>query len=286
MLPRQIAHAIEGGSGPSWFPALTAQLAASEWAALLFSSKITRNTYSSSRILTSNPATPRITPSIFTVANSASDSLPIFLELLPQQQAAQFKMCGLDFSEKAFYAVPHTLGVLRAAFNLIALSPTLNDTVLELVHSIHFLNTQDSQIDVSFSDPKIPFSIFVSVPPDGAANASLRLAEAIVHEAMHLQLTLIEKYVPLIGGEQTKFFSPWKNEHRKASGLLHALYVYTVIDEWLGLLPLDGDPYISSRIWQIREQVGTIRATGFERDLSAQGQLLSAYLLARFHAPF
>lgn len=46
--------------------------------------------------------------------------------------------------------------------------------------------------DVSHSTPVLPLSIFVSVPGADERHAELRLAESIIHEAMHLQLTFIE----------------------------------------------------------------------------------------------
>ena len=55
-----------------------------------------------------------------------------------------------------------------------------------------------------------------------------RLAENIVHEALHLQLTIVESIESLVidvPGE-TPVFSPWKNKWRSVRGLMHAMYVF------------------------------------------------------------
>ncbi|MGZ5486551.1 MAG: aKG-HExxH-type peptide beta-hydroxylase, partial [Nitrososphaeraceae archaeon] len=67
-------------------------------------------------------------------------------------------------------------------------------------------------------------------------NDELRVAEAILHEAMHLQLTLIEQFVPMIIETDEKHFSPWKNEYRHPRGVLHAIYVFCVIKQFFELL--------------------------------------------------
>ncbi len=51
---------------------------------------------------------------------------------------------------------------------------------------------------------------------------------------MHLQLTLVEAVVPLVIPSERTYFSPWRNEYRPAQGVLHALYVFKVIDAFLG----------------------------------------------------
>src|SRR5207249_726495 len=94
--------------------------------------------------------------------------------------------------------------------------PTLLPTVLSLVRALHLVIPDDDDIDVSFSEPNLPFSVFVSVPHRGARTDALRVAEAIVHEAMHLHLTLIERVVPLVRSSGRRFFSPWRGEYRTA----------------------------------------------------------------------
>ena len=64
------------------------------------------------------------------------------------------------------------------------------------------------------------------------------MLEAILHEAMHLQLSLIERYIPLIEstGETKLYYSPWRNEARPARGVLHGLFVFRAIYEFFSIL--------------------------------------------------
>jgi HEXXH motif-containing protein len=87
--------------------------------------------------------------------------------------------------------------------------------------------------DTSFSDPSIPFSIFLSVPAQGVRRSLLRVAESLIHETMHLQLTLFETHFPLVDTASTwSIYSPWKKQQRRTQGVLHGLYVFSVL-RWI-----------------------------------------------------
>ena len=94
----------------------------------------------------------------------------------------------------------------------------------------------------------------------------LRVAESLVHEAMHLQLTLIEQATPLVHPSDESYFSPWKGTHRSPQGVLHALYVFRVIDQCLErLLALSGwslssADHMRHRRHEIASQVHGIKA--------------------------
>jgi len=81
--------------------------------------------------------------------------------------------------------------------------------------------------DVSHSEPRWPHLIFVSLPPPTHVG-DLRLAEAIVHEAMHLNLSLAEGRTSLIE-DDTQLYSPWRSTARPAGGVLHGVYVFAVL---------------------------------------------------------
>ena len=140
---------------------------------------------------------------------------------------------GLTFYSQAELTTPTVFDCLQDAVHILAQVPTLQKTVGSLVRVCHILKPEDDDYDVSHSDPYVPFSIFVSVPQQRKANCELRIAESIVHEAMHLQLTLLEQALPLICPSDETYFSPWKGELRSPRGILHALYVFRVIDQFL-----------------------------------------------------
>jgi HEXXH motif-containing protein len=101
-----------------------------------------------------------------------------------------------------------------------------------LVHAVHLLEPQGPGYDTSHSDPELPCSVFVSVPFD-QPYAAIRLAESLVHEAMHLQLTMLERHERLVRDASAKAWSPWQHTMRPALGLLHGLFVFRTIDVWL-----------------------------------------------------
>jgi HEXXH motif-containing protein len=64
---------------------------------------------------------------------------------------------------------------------------------------------------------------------------------------MHLQLSLLERCVPLITPADAGFQidSPWKRAEREAGGILHALYVFRVIEQfWRGVAAVQTDPAV------------------------------------------
>jgi HEXXH motif-containing protein len=117
-----------------------------------------------------------------------------------------------------------------ALLTVIEPFPSLWSAVSELAWRCHPLLACDEHYDVSFSDPAIPFSVFVSAPTRGDRSSMLRVAESLIHETMHLQLTLFEGQSPLIDTTTNwSMYSPWKRQERSAHGILHGLYVFCMI---------------------------------------------------------
>ena len=172
---------------------------------------------------------------------------------------------------------------LEEALSFLDLVPTLWPTVFTLIRSLHIIVPNGDETDVSFSDPTVPFSAFVSVPRIWSGVAPLRVAEAVVHEAMHLQLTLLERVVPLVLPQRIMYYSPWRDEERNSEGILQALYVFGVIRSFLKALPvLEPGPvnaHVANRVAQINHQIG--EAQDFQKceELTPQGASLAARLL-------
>lgn len=185
---------------------------------------------------------------------------------------------GLEFVDECDITTA-TGQAISAATSLICLVPSLALTVSTLVRSVHILKSDDPSIDISFSDPRIPFSIFLSVSQ--GEGAELRNAEAIIHETMHLQLSLVEQVVPLVLDNKMARFSPWKQELRPLSGLIHALYVFRVIDTWLEHISASSPAVsnISRRREQIAEEIAELDLTGTQAGFTEAGQALMRGLL-------
>lgn len=160
------------------------------------------------------------------------------IEYPPSETALRFP--GLSF---ATIDPGRSRDQLQEAADVLRNVEGLVDTLGLLVRVVHILEAPIGY-DVSHSDPELPFTIFISLPRAGETDGVPRLAEAILHESMHLQLTLVERQAPLIAHDLEYVYSPWKREVRPVSGLLHGLYVFAVIhqvcerwggsqDEWI-----------------------------------------------------
>jgi hypothetical protein len=261
----RIKALLENPTGELWFPELTADLAALAWEHLRQDIGLTPDSYSTERVLSRSLDTPReIITSLKTGPYNFSSSSAIAVETLTQESSIQYHKQGISFYSAEEILGPTILSCIEDALDLINQVPSMMETVAVLVRSLHGLKPEDEDHDVSFSEPHVPFSVFVSVPEKRVANNALRVAEAIVHEAMHLQLTLIERKVDLSVAGSKRLFSPWRREFRGVQGILHALYVFRVIDQFLGTListesASSNLSHIESRRREIDLQVFTIR---------------------------
>jgi HEXXH motif-containing protein len=203
---------------------------------------------------------------------------PVAIELLPAITTGRYR--GLTFAERRAAEVARAS--LERAFDLIERVPTLSRTVAYLVRSVHVL-TATPCFDVSHSDPEVPFSIFVSVPGGDEAHGPTRLAEAIVHECMHLQLTFIERALPMVADMGYNLFSPWQECLRPVQGVLHGLYVFGVVDAFLEALEpnLEEDErrFVERRRGQIAGEIARVGEVA--RALTPKGRQLAVRALGR-----
>jgi HEXXH motif-containing protein len=153
------------------------------------------------------------------------------------------------------------------------------------VRTIQVLRTDDADIDLSYSHPNIPFSIFISVCDNESMISNLRVAESILHEAMHLKLTLIEDLIPLIKPDTNSlYYSPWRNEERPAKGVLHGLFVFRAIREFykelqkIGIF-IDSENYLENRLREIENEVEQLKDFATSPSLNELGTNLVISLL-------
>lgn len=182
-----------------------------------------------------------------------SNAIPI--EVLPENLA--HKCAGPDIR---FFAAQEILGggilgCVREALEVLGAVPSVVPTVCSLVRALHLIDPKDDEVDVSFSEPGLPFSAFISVPGRSAVAGTLRVAEALLHEAMHLQLSLVEAVVPLVRPTERTYFSPWRNEYRTARGVLHGLYVFRVIDAFLAAALAESSVHARSRDYAAERRI-------------------------------
>ena len=107
------------------------------------------------------------------------------IEHLPTSTATSFS--NLTFADNKY---SHATAQIQAAAEVLDSMNALADTVGCLVRSIHLLQAPTDH-DVSHSSPDLPFSVFVSIPEPTERDADLRVTESLIHESMHLQLSLV-----------------------------------------------------------------------------------------------
>jgi HEXXH motif-containing protein len=175
------------------------------------------------------------------------------------------------------------VNVLDRAEELLNTVPSLSFVVQSCIHEIILLHAQDDAFDVSHSEPRWPNRIFVSVPrPSPVQN--FRLAEAIVHEAMHLNLSAFERLIPLVV-DRHFLKSPWRSEPRPAAGVLHGIYVFCCVYRFFGhlqaRLPLgeSARQHAVYRQIEIASQLKSIDYCSLRTSLSSAGTSLLDDLL-------
>lgn len=246
-LPEVLSRFL-GGGRELWFPGLAPLLVANFWETLPTAGDIASYTTQGWLAGAEDDSAVRI------------EQLPVgqyvsSIESLSVATRSSFPDLSFGTDEPADW-IPQ----LCAAAETLSTVLGLADSVGCLARSIHVLRAPTDH-DVSHSTPALPFSIFVSIPEADEKDAPLRLAESLVHEAMHLQLTLIDQAEPLVIDSRPQTYSPWKREFRPIEGVLQGLYVFAVIHQVLDLIA-DAKPrsrhYCAKRRIQIEEEVANL----------------------------
>lgn len=208
-------------------------------------------------------------------------------EILHGAARDRYATLGLILADTA--PEPRAAALFVDALDLLDAGSALRDAVQALVRRVHPLVARGPGYDSSHSDPELPFSIFVSIPA-GENAAAPRLAESILHEAMHLQLSLLERREALVceppaGERALTGYSPWQKRERPIGGLVHGLFVFRVIFDWLKFLAASRphDPHIGGyaarRRGEIAHEIQSLGDLAASPALTAAGrQLVSGWL--------
>lgn len=159
--------------------------------------------------------------------------------------------------------------LIDEAMSFLKICPSLAEAVQLLVRDVYLIASAGTGYDVSHSQPDLPFSIFVTIPV-GEQDGGVRLAESILHEAMHLQLSLLERYVPLVIKTNLTGYSPWQRKARPIGGLVHGLFVFRVIDQWLALMTARNPEHPELLAYSCR------RRTEIAQEIAQLGELSSS----------
>ena len=279
---------LQDESGPLWFPHLVGPVTQFAWERLYRETGLSPDSYSTTRLLLGNPKAEReivayCKPRSEPEEEGTNGGVPV--EILSPNLVGQITDSEVQLLN-AHSIVKEAAGELDAAFSLLNLVPSVWPTVCQLVRAIHVIDPGDNDTDVSFSDPSVPFSVFVSVPPIRSEIGAWRIAEAILHESMHLHLTLIARIVPLVRPRGKMQYSPWRGEDRDSEGIIQALYVFSVIRSFFVALPKaksdEADIYALERTNHIESQIRQARDfTGCD-ELTPEGTALVNRMLDIF----
>jgi HEXXH motif-containing protein len=207
-----------------WFPGLAAELVTEFVSRNRVESRLVEQ-YGTTRWLTGNVNLPAPDGGDIRVGSHVAR-----IEYLSSEAAAAFE--DLHFADGYD---PQIHEQVQSAVYVLEHVPSMAESIGLLVKSIHPIQSLRDH-DVSHSTPELPFSIFFSIPEKGERDASLRVAESIIHESMHLQLTFVDSIEPLTVDDRAGGYSPWKDEIRPVTGLLHGLYVFAVIHQAFSIL--------------------------------------------------
>ena len=262
-----------------WFPSLTTSLVAQAECEQLSPIGLSLPTYGTQRFLAQDSAAPRAVVAQLEIIGGRS----LLVEDLSPEIRDDYEYLGLPLLSKQIYAPPIAQNIANALVVLRAL-PSLQASISALIRSVHLLRVDDECRDVSHSDPEIPLSVFISVPNRATPEAPLRVLESLVHEAMHLQLSLIERVTVLAPPTCQRLPSPWRAEPRPPNGLLHGSYVFTVIARAYSLLlstrhlTSASRSYLSRRLSTISPELDFAWQHLTPDFLTATGRLVLAHL--------
>ena len=246
---------------PLWFPGLAEPLAEIAWERLQRDIGLNFASYGVTRLILRDPTAGReiaayCRPRSGREGESVYGEIPV--EVVAADIGRRFISSDLRFLDSQSISGSVT-NQLEEALSLLNLVPTVWPTICTLVRSLHVIDSDGDETDVSFSDPSMPFSVFVSVPRTRSEITGLRIAEAILHESMHLHLTLLAQVAPLVQPQGKMYYSPWRNEQRDSEGIIQALYVFSAIRSFLTVFPTrqsaEAGRHVESRKERIDSQI-------------------------------
>jgi len=117
--------------------------------------------------------------------------------------------------------------------------PMLAAEMLAICSAIQFVNdpSADPHKIVSFSDNSVPGALYISISQGDSLIDPYDLADSLIHEHRHQKLYLLERLVSTVERTSIRVASPWRDDLRPPSGLLHAVFVFVELRRfWLHVL--------------------------------------------------
>ncbi len=140
--------------------------------------------------------------------------------------------------------------VLFEALSLIkSWRPELLAEIQHISPEIQFIRDLSADPDklVSFSDNSVPGALYVSICSPSGYISPYDLADSLIHEHRHQKLYLLQREARLVEVDAPLVRSPWREDLRPPSGLLHAVFVFTYLLEFWEHLVREGPAPIQVR---------------------------------------
>ena len=140
--------------------------------------------------------------------------------------------------------------VVEQAFQIIdRWRPALGQEMRIASKAVQFIRDPlaDPKKIVSFSDNSVPGALYVSIMQDGSLIDPYDLADSLIHEHRHQKLYLLERQNPTVEPTSLVVPSPWREDPRPPSGLLHAVFVFVELRRFWSYVHNRGPARLSSR---------------------------------------
>lgn len=151
----------------------------------------------------------------------------------------------IPFGNAILFDDKNTIGhgvdsIVREALDIIEnWRPGLALEMRKISRAIQFIRdpSADPNKIVSFSDNSVPGALYVSVVHGEKYIDPYDLADSLIHEHRHQKLYLLEQQISMVHRTSVLVTSPWREDPRPQSGLLHAVFVFVELRRfWLYVL--------------------------------------------------
>lgn len=265
---------------PLWENDITKLLVEHKWEELALQSKITPNTYTITECVIKDK---RVAETNLTLSDSNYD---IKIAVPSYDLKGFYKKHGIEPVEITIDKSEIEFNKIITALQIFQKIEPIQSFILKIVKSVQLIKAEYSDTDTSYSHPEIPFSIFFSVCDETSIVSDLRVSESILHESMHLKLTLIEDHIDLIElNSNETFYSPWRDEKRPLRGVLHGMFVFKAIKDFYILIAKEytlntiESQFIKCRINEIDKELKLLENFPNTKGLTVYGNLLATKLL-------
>jgi uncharacterized protein len=192
---------------------------------------------------------------------------------------------GILFEDEAV-AAKGRIAVAEALDIVASWRPALARELRAICSAVQFVRDPSAHPEkiVSFSDNSVPGALFVSVMQGDNLIGPYDLADSLVHEYRHQKLYLFERRHPTTQ-PGALVVSPWREDLRPASGLLHAIFVFVELRRFWEHVRDQGPARLNNRAVAQLEDTERNLAQAFETlrtcELTEAGRALAGLLESR-----